>query len=122
MRAIFHNLTNVVQVLFHLRGICDTEENIDLDYILLRETLKSNKSKIVMQGMSGLTNIVYNSGKKYWEMLSVIEKNQTVKAVLGLYNSTKPFPVGVNKWFLKGNCNANPEDFEVTTLKFAKVS
>ncbi len=75
-----------------------------------------------MQGMSGLTNIFYNYEKKYWEMLSVIEKNQTFQAVLGLYNNTKQFPVGVNKWFLKSNCNANPEDFEVATLKLAKVS
>jgi len=32
-----------------------------------------------MQGMSGLTNIVYNLGKKEWEIISVVEKNQTTR-------------------------------------------
>jgi hypothetical protein len=36
-----------------LRGICETEEDIDLDYIFLRESL--NNSQYEFQGMSGLT-------------------------------------------------------------------
>jgi hypothetical protein len=81
-----------------------------------------NKSGFVMQGMSGLSNIIYNYGIKTWEITSVLEKNLTNKPVLGYYNGTKPFPMGVHKWLLKSNCNSNAEDFEAVTLKFTKVS
>ena len=91
-------------------------------WVVATRLLQNNKSEFLMQGMSGLTNMVYNSGTKSWEMVSVVEKNLTDKTVLGFYNGTKQFPMGVRKWFLKGNCNYKTDEFEMSTLKFTKVS
>ncbi len=87
-----------------MRGICETDENIDLDYILLRETLQDNKSEIVMQGMSGLTNIVYNLEKKQWEIISVVEKNQTTRCQFHQH-FTRAFCANI---FAPKNYNAKP--------------
>jgi hypothetical protein len=50
----------------------------------LLESLKLVLNSLMIQGMAGLTNIVFNVNRKSWEMISLIEvdgKSQVVRYI-----------------------------------------
>ena len=75
----------------------------------------------MFQGMSGISNIIFNNTAQTWSIISMLEKNITNRMVLGIYKDNKKFPVGLRPWLLKGNCNQSSEDFNPVTLKLNKV-
>ena len=104
---------------FHFRGLCDLEEKLDFDYILIRETLKSGM--FTFRGLTGLNDIVYNPNAKRWDMVSQLEINNKTGRTLGFTNSTKFFPVGLQQWFLYEQCNLYQDDAVPVSLKLTKV-
>ena len=105
---------------FKFRGLCDLEEKIDLDYVLLRETLKSGA--YTFKGLTGLNDIVYNPNGKKWELFSLFEINNKTGRTLGFTNSTKFFPVGLQQWYLYEQCNQYQDDVIPVILKLTKVT
>ena len=75
----------------------------------------------MFQGMSGISNIIFNNTAQAWSIISMLEKNITNRMVLGVYNGNKKFPVGLRPWLLKRNCNQSSEGFNPVTLKLTKV-
>lgn len=104
-----------------MRGLCDNEESIDRSYILLRDTL-AERNKTVFKGLSGLTNIIYNSMLKNWEIISLRELNGASGLILGFSNTTKFFPLGLQPWYMFEYCNKFSEQQMETFLKIAKVN
>ncbi len=102
--------------MFTIRGLCDTEDRIDIEYILLRETL--NTSIIQMKGLSGLTNIIFDSSTKDWKIIS-LDKS---KSILGYYNGVDEWPIGLKEWYLNGSCSSKTDGKETNILKMTKVN
>ncbi len=69
-----------------------------------------------MQGMSGLTNIVYNLEKKQWEIISVVEKNQTTRCQFHQH-FTRAFCANI---FAPKNYNAKPNQRKAAQFAFVQ--
>ena len=109
-----------LQVAFHFRGLCDNEENLDFDYVLLRDSL--NMANYTFKGLTGINNIVYNATGKNWNLVSLHEVKNKTGRILGFTNSTKFFPVGLEQWYLYEHCNRYLEDAIPVFLKLTKVT
>ena len=105
---------------FHFRGLCENEENLDFDYILLRDTLKTGN--YTFKGLTGINNIIYDTTGKKWRLVSLHEVNNKTGRILGFTNSTKFFPVGLQQWHLNEHCNHYLEDAMPVILKLTKVT
>ncbi len=107
------------QVVFNVRGICESEEQIDRDYTLSLDSLEPKDFTLL--GIQGLSNIKYNNTTKRWEIISLYQFEGKIGSILGFSNSTKFFPMGLKQWFLKGNCNAKGDEYTPSMLKLVKV-
>ena len=108
------------QVAFHFRGLCENEENLDFDYVLLRDTLKTGNYSF--KGLTGFNNIIYDTNGKKWKLVSLHEVYNKTGRILGFTNSTKFFPVGLQQWYLYEHCNHYLEDAMPVILKLTKVT
>jgi hypothetical protein len=106
-------------MVFQMRGLCATEEQIDIAYILLRDSLLTENYTFI--GLAGLTNITFNNGTKQWEIISLFQIDGKKGTVLGFHNESVFFPVGEKLWYLRGNCLSKNNDFQSTFLKLSKV-
>lgn len=86
----------------------------------MRDTLASG-DKATFKGLSGLTNISYNSVSKRWEMISLHELNGIDGRILGFTNATKFFPLGLQSWYMFEYCNKYFDQYMPTVLKITKV-
>ncbi len=68
-------------------------------------------------GLSGLSNIVWDSSSKNWEIKLQAENGNGTK---GKFTGTKKIPLGVQTWSMKMNCSQK-SDIN-TDLKLSKVS
>jgi hypothetical protein len=83
--------------IFHLRGPCALDTNIDSKYIFNFHLNK--KGDYVFQGFAGLTDIVGNVARNSWEFVSYnLTSGQT--NVIGTLSPLKELPVGYNTWKL----------------------
>ena len=101
--------------MFTIRGLCEAEERIDREYILLRETLNTNN--IQMMGLSGLTNIIFDSSTKSWKIITLDQS----KSILGYCIGVDEWPIGLKEWHLNGSCDSKTEGKNTTILKITKV-
>ena len=68
-------------------------------------------------GLSGLSNIVWDSSSKNWEMKLQTENGN---GTIGKFTGTKKIPLGVQTWSMKINCSQT-SDHNID-LKLSKVS
>ena len=104
-----------------MRGLCETEDQIDRGYTLDRDSLEPHKEYSLV-GIQGLSDIKYNSATKRWEIISLHLIDGKNGTILGFSNSTKHFPMGQKQWFLKGNCKAKGDEYQISMLKLGKAN
>ena len=81
---------------FKLRGLPKNEDGIDLDYIFLGDKIEFEE--YTFQGVSGLSNIVYNKSSKIWNL-----KSEKDDSLIGSYNGSFMFPFGKQEWSMKNH-------------------
>ena len=117
LKAVLIKKNFCTKVYVKLRGLCEEQEFLDTDYIFRRELLE--KGQGVFQGLSGFSSIVLNSKSRVWELIGHQDLNNSV---IGIYNGSSSFPLGVKNWFLKFNCNEFYTEFVSKSLKFSQVN
>ena len=105
-----------------MRGLIHSDK-VDIDYILLSETI-STKS-FIFQGIAGLTNIVFNTKTKSWDLVS--RKKPNIGKIGFLNDYLAILPLGSHSWFLSEDFNVinfggNITQLIKTKLKITKVS
>ena len=100
---------------FRLKGLCIEQENIDTDYVLVLDSLSNGKYKF--QGLLGRSYIEWN---KTWQLMSYLEL-PVVGYNLGFSNSSKNFPLGVETWYMKIDCETPLNETKEVQLKLSKV-
>ncbi len=101
--------------MFTIKGLCEADEKIDREYIMLRET--SNKSKIQMMGLSGMSNIIFDSSVTN---VKIVSTDQSI-SILGYHSGIDKHPLGRKEWHLNGSCSSKTDGTEKTWLKITKV-
>ncbi len=100
------------RLIFTLKGLCP--ELHDTQYFLSQENVQFNK--IVLTGVSGLTNIVHESFPAEWKIISLQDNT-----VIGMRNDTGFFlPLGLKTWYLD-DCAKQVKKLPVK-LKLSNVS
>jgi hypothetical protein len=59
--------------------------------------------ELTFRGLLGRTNITLNKITQYWEIVSHTPVEQ-IGQVLGVYNGSKTFPLGVGYWTITEDC------------------
>jgi hypothetical protein len=85
----------------------------------MRETLNTSSKRMI--GLSGLTNIIFNSSTKSWNIISLVEVDGKNNEILGSYDGPDEFPIGSRQWNLNGVCESKTEENKMTLLKLTKV-
>ncbi len=94
-------------IFFHLRGLplnLQEQDLLDVDYIVSIEP-----GRVSFEGFSGLSSIILDPFSQNWKIISLGK-------VIGSYNGTKIYPIGLSTWdlFLERNVTLD--------LKLAQVS
>ena len=92
----------------------DDESEIDSDYLFLNDVIDSGY--YTFQGVTGLTNIIYNMSAKKWTIKSLDEGT-----VLGIYNQTGLSPLGTRDWFLRKKMKYSADELHPVKLKLTRV-
>ena len=103
--------------LFKLRGLCLDQELIDTDYIFMHSFIPFGEW--TFRGLLGRTNITLNKTTLIWEIVSHTSVDH-VGFVLGIFNGSKPFPIGVHSWTMAVDCTVKKTSKEMK-LKLSKV-
>jgi hypothetical protein len=75
-----------------------------------------------LKGLTGLSDIVQNFGKKQWEIISLHQIGGNWDVLLGLSNATKYYPLGRQQWYLLDNGeNRSGGNYRPTFLQLSKV-
>jgi hypothetical protein len=105
------------ETIFKLKGLCLEQELIDTDYIFMHSFIPFGE--FTFRGLLGRTNITLNKTTQHWEILSHTFVEHTGH-VLGLYNGSKIFPLGVRPWTMTVDCTIKKTRKEMK-LKLSKV-
>ena len=97
------------------KGLPDDESEIDSDYLFLIDLIDSGY--YTFQGVTGLTDIVYNMSAKTW----TIKSWDGGGTVLGLYNQTDLSPLGAQDWFLRKKMKYAADELQPIKLKLTRV-
>jgi len=98
---------------FTLKGLCP--ELHDTKYFLAQENVLADQ--MVLSGVTGLTNVVYDSYAKEWNVI-LLKENKTI----GMRKDTGTIlPFGLQTWTLAYNCEATVRNLQAE-LKLSNVS
>ena len=94
---------------------------IDVDYFLQFD--QPQTGNFYFRGFSGLTSISYSSGGQFsagWIIKSY--RIAGIDSVLGYFNDTmSSFPIGLQNWNLRTNCDILQKEFFVEKLRLSEV-
>ncbi|XP_071743870.1 uncharacterized protein [Lepeophtheirus salmonis] len=95
---------------FVLRGVCDDNLEIESYYYL------NGDKKLENMIFNGFKNNIIDYKNNTWRITSISNPNK----ILAFYNGTKYFPVGLNNWYVTGNCRGEFKTESKTSLKLSK--
>ncbi len=94
--------------------MADDEDEIDSDYLFLIDVVDSGY--YTFQGVTGLTDIMYNMTAKTWTI-----KSLDGGTVMGIYNQTGLSPLGAQDWFLRKKMKHSADQLQPIKLKLTRV-
>ena len=104
------------EAVFKLKGLCGQQTIIDSDYIFIYD-----QEELLFRGLLGRTHIILNTTSGNWELMDSLNSGDFSNGLIGYFNDSNKFPLGLHTWSLFLNCEQMLTNLTYIALKLSKV-